>query len=206
MAKEATTELTDFLYDVLNNTMDAILNARIDQERRYFELIEDTLLSAEEFIEKYDLSYELVKTLEGEQVPAPEFESMLLEIYQERLKTISKLLEEGPPKMKVHEGNLKVKLAFEVRESEQPEEEVERMHTSLGSLSSAKRPLSLPSRKVMYGKIKDLAQLQLDKVNQTKQLHRQDKRKLFIKLPDHGKEVEPNSSLYSEIDIKFSVE
>lgn len=206
MGKEATTELTDFLYDVLNNTMDAIHNARIDQERRYFELIEDTLLSAEEFIEKYNLRYEVTKNLEGEPLPPTEFENMLLEIYQERLKTISKLLEEGPPKMKVHEGNLKVKLAFAVGDSEESQEEVESLDTSMGTLTAIKKKPALPSRTLKQRKIKDLTQLQLDRINQTKQLHKLNQRKLLIKLPDHSNEVEPNSSLYSEIDIKFSVE
>lgn len=206
MAKDATTELTDFLYDVLNNTMDAILNARIDQERRYFELIEDTLLSAEEFIEKYDLRYEVTKNLEGEPLPPTEFENMLLEIYQERLKTISKLLEEGPPKMKVHEGNLKVKLAFAVEDAAEPQAEVENLDTSLGALTAIKKKTDLPSRTLKQRKVKDLTQLQLDRINQTKQLHKLNQRKILIKLPDHGKDVEPNSSLYNEIDIKFSVE
>ncbi len=206
MSKEATTELTDFLYDVLNNTMDAILNARIDQERRYFELIEDTLLSAEEFIEKYDLRYELTRNLEGELIPPTEFESMLLEIYQERLKTISNLLEEGPPKMKVHEGNLNVKLAFAVEDSNQSQEENQNLNTSLGALGSAKASHSLQNRKLIHSNVKSLTQLKLDRINQTKQLHRLDKRKLLIRLPNQEKDVETNGNLYSEISIKFSVE
>jgi len=116
MATPVSTELTDLVYDVLNNTLDAVINARMDQERRYLEIVEDTFLSAEEYIEKHGLRQEVEVNVAGSpvQLQADDLDAMLIELYQERQAVLRRFIDDGPPRLKVELGKINLKLAFSV--------------------------------------------------------------------------------------------
>lgn len=205
---QKTAELTDFVYDVLNNTMEAILNARIDQERRYFEMLEDTLLSVEEFVEKYNLEAELTDSLEGEQLEKEDFANVLVNIYQERMRVIGKMLEEGPPKLVVQNGNVKVRLAFTT-------EELTTSTTSPGARKGKQPfPAEAGPKKGGDDKLKKIAakskamlltHKKLDKVVRAKQLYRSDLRQIKVVLPGSEEADKDTANMYGEISINFTV-
>jgi len=205
-------ELSEFVYDLLNNTVDAILNARIDQERRYFELIEDTLLSAEEFIEKYDLRQEVGNQFSDGNLPPSELESLLQDIYTERIRSIGKLLEDGPPKLRVEKGNLKIKLVFNVEGPSEAQQENERALSrfrqeaaNTGFNPTRDTSALAPLDSIKQQKLKSTVQLRMDEIIQRKQIYRHQQRKLKIRLPSQNNTTD-DKDVFSEINIQFTIE
>lgn len=199
------TTLTDFVYDILNNTMDAILNAQLDQERRYFEMIEDSLLSAEEFVDKYDLKRGVQESLGKERITDHDLEELLLELYEGRRQLVRKMLEDGPPKLRVQEGNINVKLAFSIAEQVPTTEKS--LHPSSQAATKVSTALTAGTvDKSLKAQVRDSLKLQVDKKLQTTQLYRKTGRSIQVSLPGSEATDPRKAQVLGSLDLKFTVD
>ena len=198
-AENKTARLTDFAYDVLNSTTDAILTARMDQDRQYLEMVEDTLLSPEEFVDKYRLLDDLSASLDPA-VSETERNRLLTEIYEQRQQSLARLFADGPPKLRVREGTIRIKLAFAVDAVQETRED------PTAARMGEKRAFPPPEAALPRRRATDTATLKLDRAAKKRQLYHRENRSVTVLLPDPDQPVPQTGSAYGEIEIKFSVD
>ncbi|MEM8585901.1 MAG: hypothetical protein AAGF87_16610 [Bacteroidota bacterium] len=217
MPSSTSAELSDLVYDILNNTVDAILKARLDQERKYFELIEDTLLSLEEFSEKYDLRNEIIENLENTNAESSEIDGLIKDIFEERKQVVSDLLESGPPKLRVQNGNIKIRVAFsreEIDPIQQAKIDAKNANTaalkSMRATKMGKQESTLLTSNDLRNKnlsiASQAAKFKIENLVDRRVVNKDQTRKIQVRLPDPSKPNEQQSNLFGEININFSID
>ncbi|MEO1517549.1 MAG: hypothetical protein AAFV95_21170 [Bacteroidota bacterium] len=202
------TQLSQFVYGILNDTLDAILASRIEQEQKYFELLEDQLLSAEEFISKHQLKEEIKSQFKEGELEGEEMDDLLQSIYQERIRVLNNLLESGPPKLRVEAGHIKIKLAF----SPSGERTVGsgKPDQLIRDFSKVKAAAKLPPKAKpsdLRSKVQLFKKQQMGKLTGVSKELRSPPTGTRILLPDPTKKKQEGvANLFGEIEIRFSVE
>jgi len=108
MANTESFDFTDFIKELIDNTMNAIFSAHIEQEQKIADLVEDLQLADEELIIKYDL-IKKAKDLLGTKVTNENAAEILAEFVANHRAVTAKLLEKGVPKCLIDKGKLLVK-------------------------------------------------------------------------------------------------
>ena len=130
------TGFVEFVTDLINSTVDAVISSQLDQERKYLELRKDLLLTDQQFSSKYDLEQE-VKGILSSSAKEEEIQEYISEYITNYKQTLKEYLNKNALKVIVDRGKVNAKLIFSFTDNNDEKKTTEKRNIS----STVKKPI-----------------------------------------------------------------
>ena len=131
------TGFVEFVTDLINSTVDAVISSQLDQERKYLELRKDLLLTDQQFSSKYKLEQEAKKIL-GSSAKDKEIQEYISEYTVNYKQTLKEYLNKNALKVVVDRGKVNAKLIFSFTDNNDEKKTTEKRSSS----STVKKPIT----------------------------------------------------------------
>lgn len=130
------TGFVEFVTDLINSTVDAVISSQLDQERKYLELRKDLLLTDRQFSSKYKLEQE-AKEILGSSANDKEIQEYISEYIANYKQTLKEYLNKNALKVIVDRGKVNAKLIFSFTDKNDEKKTTEKRNIS----STVKKPI-----------------------------------------------------------------
>ncbi|CAM1342668.1 hypothetical protein [Tenacibaculum aestuarii] len=130
------TGFVEFVTDLINSTVDAVISSQLDQERKYLELRKDLLLTDQQFSSKYKLEQE-AKEILGSSANNKEIQEYISEYITNYKQTLKEYLNKNALKVIVDRGKVNAKLIFSFTDNNDEKKATEKRSSS----STVKKPI-----------------------------------------------------------------